>query len=199
MKLYWCPKTRAFRIAWLLEESGLPYERVPIDIRDEAARADPAFRAASPMGKVPALVDGDSRLNDSGAIAIYIAERYPQAGLGPLPGEPGRAAFLQWCLFNNAVLEPAMLERFNKLEPRPSSYGHGSFDQMLGQLRAGITGSGGDWITGARFTAADALVGTGAMWLIDFGLVADDPVLAGYVARCKARPGFQRAMAFEGG
>ena len=55
MKLYWCKNTRAFRIAWLLEETGLKYERVIVDIRDEHSKNDPAFRAVSSMGKVPAL------------------------------------------------------------------------------------------------------------------------------------------------
>ncbi len=58
MKFYWCANTRAFRIAWLLEEAGVRYERIAIDIRDAAAKGDPAFRAVSPMGKVPALQDG---------------------------------------------------------------------------------------------------------------------------------------------
>jgi glutathione S-transferase len=49
MKLYWCPRTRAFRAAWMLEELRRPYERAVIDVRDQAARADPDFRAASPM------------------------------------------------------------------------------------------------------------------------------------------------------
>jgi glutathione S-transferase len=61
MKLYWCERTRAVRAIWMMEELGVPYElvridirneQVRIDIRNEQARADPAFRAASPMGKV---------------------------------------------------------------------------------------------------------------------------------------------------
>ena len=84
MKLYWCRNTRAFRIAWLLEESGLRYERVVIDIRDPAAKSDPQFRAVSPMGKVPALEDGAARLSDSGAICIYVADQYP----GPSSDRP---------------------------------------------------------------------------------------------------------------
>mgnify|MGYP001811276200 CR=1 FL=1 len=65
MKLYWCPQTRAFRISWLLEEAGVPFERVRIDVRDAAAKRDPAFRAVSPLGKVPALEDGPARLTDA--------------------------------------------------------------------------------------------------------------------------------------
>lgn len=96
MKLYWCKNTRAFRIAWLLEESGIPYERVSIDIRDPHAKEDLAFRAVSPMGKVPALEDGPARLCDSGAICIYVADQYPQSKLGPPVGSQDRARFLQW-------------------------------------------------------------------------------------------------------
>jgi glutathione S-transferase len=199
MKFYWCPQTRAFRISWLLEELGVPYERVKIDIRDAAAKADAAFRAVSPLGKVPALEDGPARLTDSGAIAIYLADRYPQAGLAPGIEDPLRAAYLQWVTFNNSALEPAMVERFQKFTPNPGAHGYGSFDLMLEALRGGVTGSGGDWILGTRFTAADVLLGTGAGFLRRFGLVQDDPVLAAYVARCERRPAFQRAQALEAG
>ena len=78
MKLYWCERTRAVRAAWMMEELGVPYELVRIDIRNEHSRADPSFRAASPMGKVPALEDGAVRLWDSGAICAYIADQYPR-------------------------------------------------------------------------------------------------------------------------
>jgi glutathione S-transferase len=82
MKLYWCERTRAVRAVWMMEELGVPYERVRIDIRNEQSRADPAFRVASPMGKVPALEDGAVRIWDSGAICAYLADQYPTYGWG---------------------------------------------------------------------------------------------------------------------
>src|SRR6185295_15341557 len=112
MKLYWCPRTRAFRAVWMVEEIGRSYERVAIDVRDDAARADPAFRAASPMGKVPALVDGDAKLWDSGAICLYLADAYPQAGLVVPVGDRPRAGCLKGTLYTNAGIEPAMGEKF---------------------------------------------------------------------------------------
>lgn len=197
MKLYWCPQTRAFRISWLLEEAGAPFERVRIDVRDAAAKRDPAFRAVSPLGKVPALEDGPARLTDSGAICIYVADRYPQSHLGPPVGDPQRAAFLQWVTFMNSVVEPAMVERFQKFAPNPAAHGYGSFDLMLATFRDGVANSGGDWILGERFSAADVLLGTGASYLQQFGLVAGDPVLTAYVERCSRRPAFLRAQALE--
>ncbi|MGO9039415.1 MAG: glutathione S-transferase family protein [Steroidobacteraceae bacterium] len=195
MKFYWCANTRAFRIAWLLEEAGVRYERIVIDIRDAAAKGDPAFRAASPMGKVPALEDGAARLSDSGAICIYVADQYPKAGLAPPVGHPDRARFLQWVTFTNSVIEPAMAEKFAKLEPRPSSFGWGGFDLMQAILRSEL--SRGEWILGERFCAADVLLGTSAFYLKQFGLIEDDPVLGAYAARCQARPAWQRAKAFD--
>jgi len=195
MKLYWCRNTRAFRIAWLLEEAGVDYERVVIDIRDAGAKNEPAFRAVSPMGKVPALQDGAARLSDSGAISIYIADQYPQARLAPPVGHADRGRFLQWVTFTNSVIEPAMAEKFAKLEPRPTSFGWGSFELMLATFRAAL--AKGDWILGAQFSAADVLLGTSAFYLKQFGLIEEDPVLGNYVARCQARPAWQRAQSFD--
>jgi glutathione S-transferase len=195
MKLYWCPNTRAFRIAWLMEESGLPYERVMIDIRKPEAKNDLAFRTASPMGKVPALEDGPTRLNDSGAICLYIADQYPQARLGPPIGHPDRGAFVQWVMFTNSVVEPAMVEKFSKLDVAPVGRGWGSFELMLASLRGGLAGR--EWILGSQFTAADVMVGTAAYYLQQFKLLDEDAVISPYVARCVARPAFKRAQALD--
>ena len=80
MKLYWSPRTRSFSALWLMEETGQPYERVLTDISKGAQRT-PEYLAINPMGKVPALVDGDAALGESAAICAYIADRYPQTGL----------------------------------------------------------------------------------------------------------------------
>lgn len=195
MKLYWCPRSRSTRILWLLEETGLPYERALIDIRDPAAKSDPAFRAVSPMGKVPAFEDGPTRLWDSGAIAVYVGDQYPQTGLAPAIGDPDRGAYLQWVMYTNAVLEPAMGEKVAQLPANPGQYGWGSWDLMLSTLRKGV--ERGPWILGDRFTTADVLLGSGVRFMRDFKLLTDDPVLFAYADRCTARPACQRAGAIE--
>ena len=195
MKLYWCPRTRAFRAAWMLEELGRPYERVAIDIRNDAARADPDFRVASPMGKVPALVDGAVKLWDSGAICLDLADAYPEAGLSVAIGDPARGAFLQWTLYTNAVIEPAMGEKFGGLPANSSRNGWGSWAQMLETLRSGL--ARGPWILGSQFSAADVMLGSGCHYLRLFKMVSDEPLLFAYADRCAARPAFQRAQGFE--
>src|SRR6202007_1790649 len=93
MKLYWSPRSRSFSALWLMEETGQPYERVLTDISVGAQRKI-EYLAINPMGKVPALKDGDVPLAESAAPCAYVAERYPQARLTPPVGDPLRARFL---------------------------------------------------------------------------------------------------------
>jgi glutathione S-transferase len=192
IKLYWCPKTRAMRALWLLEEAGVPFERVRIDIRDAQAKADPEFRAASPLGKVPALVDGAVKISDSGAICAYIADAYPQAGLAPPIGDPQRGRYLQWLMYTNSNIEPAMVEKFSGLTPNRTSHGWGDYASVLETLREGLRI--GPWILGERFCAADVMLGSAVYFLDLFKILGDEPVLKAYVERCLARPAARRAF-----
>ena len=78
MKLYWSPRSRSFTALWLMEETGQPYERVLTDITTGAQRT-PEYLAINPMGKVPALQDGNATMAEAAAICAYVAERYPEA------------------------------------------------------------------------------------------------------------------------
>jgi len=195
MKLYWCPKTRSLRALWLLEEAGVPYERVLIDIRSDLAKSDATFRRASPMGKVPALDDGAVHMWDSGAICAYVADQYPAQGLAPPIGSPLRGAYLQWVMYTNAIIEPAMAEKFAKLPTNSAAYGWGSFELMLSTLRQAL--EPGPWILGEQFSAADVLLCMSCYFMRQFGLLEGEPLLAAYADRGLARPAFQRAMAIE--
>lgn len=195
IKLFWHPRTRAARAAWMLEEAGLEYERVFVDIADQDAKRPAAFLAASPMGKVPALEDGDARFADSAAICLYLADRYPAAGLAPPPTDPQRGIYLYWMIYSPGVIEPAMSERFAGVEPHRTSAGWGDFDTMITTLEAGLAAQ--PWLLGERFSAADVMVGSSAHFMRMFKVLPDSPVLNAYVDRCLARPAWQAAMAGE--
>ena len=77
MQLYWSPRSRSFSALWLMEETGQPYERVLTDITTGAQKRV-EYLAINPMGKVPALKDGEATLAESAAICAYVAERYPK-------------------------------------------------------------------------------------------------------------------------
>ena len=186
MKLFWCPKTRAARALWLLEESGLDYELVTIDIRDPGKPRDPDFARASPLGKVPAIQDGEVHVAESAAIALYLADRYPDTGLGVPIDHPQRGDFLFWTMFTPGVIEPAIAEKFSGMDPNPTSYSWGSYDKMVETFGA-VVGER-EWILGDRFSAADTLLGSSAYFMKQFGLLQDGGPIADYAARCVARP-----------
>jgi glutathione S-transferase len=179
-----------------MEESGLPFERELVDIRSEHGRDDPGFQAASPMGKVPALSDGQVSLADSAAIGLYLADRYPQTGLAPAIDDPQRGRYLYWMLFTPGVIEPAMSERAGGWTPNPTSSGWGDFDTMIATLTTGL--DRGPWILGEAFSAADVMIGSSVVFMSMFGMLPDNQALADYAQRCLARPAYQRAMAAEG-
>ncbi len=195
MKLYWCPRTRSSRIVWILEELGVEYERVVVDIRDPEARRDPGFLAASPLGKVPALEDDGVRVADSAAICLYLADRYAPGRLAPAPDDTDRGRFLFWMFFAPGAIEPAMAERAGGWTPNRGAHGWGDFEAMIGAWEGGLAGH--PWILGDAFSAADVMLGSSAVFLRTFGMLPASPTLEAYADRCLARPAYQRALALE--
>ncbi|WP_315836374.1 glutathione S-transferase family protein [Bradyrhizobium prioriisuperbiae] len=193
MKLYYSPRSRSFTGLWLMEETGQPYERVLTDI-STGAQKTPEFLAVNPMGKVPALRDGDVGLGEAAAICAYVAERYPDAGLAPPVGDPRRAHYLYWMFFASTCIEAAVMQIFTKIQVPTSTAGWGEATQVFDVLDKAL--EKGPWILGEKFSAADILIGAGLNFAINiFKMVPARPSFDRYLARCVARPAFQRAMA----
>ncbi len=191
MKLFWAPQTRSTRAIWMLEEAGVAYELEHVDIR-AADREDSAeFRAASPMGKVPALIDGDAALSESAAICLYLADRYASGSLAPAVDDPLRAPFLYWLMYTPAVVEPAISEHVNKVAPQPQRSGWGDFDTMIRTWEQRLGDR--EWVLGETFTAADVMLGSSAVFLRMFGMLPASATLEAYADRCMARSAFSRA------
>src|SRR5262245_33909851 len=83
--LYYAPNTRAARVAFLLEEIGVAYERKTLDLA-AGENKQVAYRGVHPHGLVPALDDGDTVVFETAAICLYLADRFPERGLAPEPG-----------------------------------------------------------------------------------------------------------------
>lgn len=197
MKLYWSPRSRSFTALWLLEETGQPYERVLTDI-STGAQKTPEFLAVNPMGKVPALGDGDVAIAESAAICAYVAERFPDAKLAPPLGDPRRAKYLQWLFFGPSCIEPALIQIFTKLEVPSSTAAWGSATQVFDVLDRAL--EKGPWILGNDFSAADIVIGSGLNFAIrQFKMVPSRPAFDRYIDACVARPAFQRAEKIAAG
>ncbi len=192
MKLFWAPQTRAQRAIWMLEETGVDYEMERIDIASPDRTDSAEFLSASPMGKVPAIIDGDVAMSESAAICIYLADRYCAGSLAPLPDDPQRGRFLYWTLYTPAVVEPAMSEKFNKIESNRFRNGWGDFELMISTWDEALEDR--DWILGEQFTAADVMLGSSAIFLRLFNMLPDTRNLGAYADRCLARPANQRAL-----
>src|SRR5450432_420882 len=197
MKLYWSPRSRSFSSLWLMEEAGQPYERVLIDI-SKGEQREPDYLAINPMGKVPALQDGESTLAEAAAICAYVAERYPQAKLAPPLDDPARAKYLYWLFFAPGCVEPAMVQVATKIERNSVAAGWGDATRVFDVLDAALTK--GPWILGEQFSAADIMIGSGLNFAVRlFKMVPSRPSFDRYIDRCAARPAFQRASALAAG
>ena len=191
MKLFWAPMTRSQRAIWMLEEAGIDYEMELVGLRDENRRDSEDFLAASPMGKVPAIVDGDIRMAESAAICIYVADRYCAGTLAPTLDAPDRGAYLYWSMYTPAVVEPAMSEKVGNIAPNRVSNGWGDFDLMIDTWDKALEGK--EWILGDQFTAADVMLGSSAVFLRMFEMLPDTRNIGRYADQCLARPANQRA------
>jgi glutathione S-transferase len=197
MKLYWSPRSRSFSALWLMEETGQPYERVLTDI-STGAQKTPEFLAINPMGKVPALKDGDVTIAEASAICAYVAERYPEAKLAPPVGDPRRAKYLQWLFFSPGCIEPALIQVFTKIDVPTSTAAWGSATQVFNVLDATL--EKGPFLLGDMFSAADIMIGSGLNFATRlFKMVPSRPSFDRYLDACSARPTFQRATELAAG
>jgi glutathione S-transferase len=177
----------------MMEETGQPYERILTDITTGAQKT-PEFLAINPMGKVPALKDGDATLGEAAAICAYVAERYPQAGLAPPIGDARRSKYLHWLFFAPSCIEPAVIQIFTKIQVPASTAGWGEATQVFDVIDQAL--DKGPWILGDDFSAADVVIGSGLNFAVKaFKMVPTRPSFDRYLDRCAARPAFQRAQA----
>jgi glutathione S-transferase len=187
---------RDLRVRWALEEAGLPYTEKLIGPADQSS---PAYRAMQPFGQVPVYEEDGLTLFESGSIVMHIGERSPVL----LPKDPEkRARAITWMFAALNSVEPHVqaltaIDLFFANEDWAKQRRPGAEKMALARLN-GVAASleGRDYLEG-EFTAGDLLMVTVLRFLRHTTLVKDMPVLAAYVARCEARPTFQRALAAQ--
>ena len=189
------PNTRSSGTRILLEELHAEYELHALNMKaGDQRKAE--YLAVNPMGKVPAIRHGDALVTEQGAVFIYLADLYPEAGLAPGIGDSLRGPYLRWMVYYGSCFEPALIDRAQKRDPAPPSTSpYGDYDTMLKTLTDNL--ARGPWMLGERFSAADVLWGTALGWTTKFGLVPHTPVIDDYVARVAARPAAVRTRALD--
>jgi glutathione S-transferase len=201
---FYSPQSSATRVHWALEELGIPYEKVRIDLRAGDQRK-PDFLAINPNGKVPALVVDGAPMFESSAIQIYLGERFGvDRGLWPAAGTGERAQALSWLCWGQVSLGAAFNRYFaNTSEWFPKELHHAPAAEAalkeihvnLGILEARLQGR--EWIVGHAFNLADLDIAA----MLGWGLYAakietgNYPGMNAWLARASGRAGFKTAMA----
>lgn len=189
-------QVRDLRVRWALEEAGLDYEVRLIGPGDQASEA---YRAMQPFGQVPAMIEGDLTLFESGAIVLDIAGRAP----GLLPDDPGRRALaVAWLIASLNSVEPflmnlAEVDFFTEDEAVKAARRPGVvavLERRLADLQAALGDR--DYLVD-EFSAADLMMTTVLRIMGHTTILAAYPQLTAYRQRCEARPAFQRALAAQ--
>jgi len=196
LTLFHAPRSRSFRILWLLEELGVPYTLRVVNIRraDGSGAADPAN--PHPHGKVPALTDDSAMVFETPAIALYLTDKFPAAGLGPQVGEANRGAYLSWLAYYTAVIEPSLTAKFLKVQHVYGMFGWAPFDDVITWLTHSLERP---YLLGDRFSAADIVIGGSLPLLMGRGIVPESDVFKSYVQRITARPAYGRSQTKDSG
>lgn len=180
IKLYGGKRSRASIVQWYLEEIPLDYEFVLLDMGAGEHR-QPDFLTLNPMGKVPAIVDSDLTLWESGAILLYLADQYSSPPLTSIE----RAQLNQWILFANATLGPGVFSEANREREMP---------KLMPPLETHLQHQ--DYLIGTDLTVADVALGSMLFFLPIMTQVdlSGYPAVQAYVQRLSQRPAFQKTM-----
>lgn len=178
--LYGGQKTRTPLVQWYLEELGVPYQYVELDIsKDENHQAE--FLSINPMGKVPAIKMGSFTLWESGAILLYLSEKYSQEN----NSLENRSTINQWIIFANATLSPSLFIEEKRLREMP---------KLLTALNKILTDK--SFLVGEQLTAGDVAVVSYLYYAeklmnLDYSAY---PAIVDYLQRMTSRSAFQKTL-----
>ena len=198
MKIHHAPNTRSVRTVWLLEELGIPYELEMHKLGDPAMRA-PEYRKVHPMGRVPALEDGDVTIFESGAIVEYVLARQGDGRMRPPVDAPEFPAYLQWLHYAEGMIMPPVniivVETILLPPERRNDANVARATKLLGQMLSAVDAHMEDreYLAG-EFSGADIMTGHACTVSRRLGAdVSDKPNVEAYIERCNARPAMQKA------
>ncbi|MCA0872659.1 glutathione S-transferase family protein [Seohaeicola saemankumensis] len=193
-KVYGKASTRAFRVLWMLEEIGEPYELV------EVGPHDPQVYAVNPSGKVPVLGVGDDAVSDSSAILTYLADRH-----GKLTYPAGTIERAHQDALIHAVLDELdsvlwvatrhsfILPEEQRVAEIPSAM-KWEFERNIKTLAKRFKGP---FLMGEEMTIADIICVHCLNWGFGIKFPVEDDALLAYGKRMRARPAFQKVAAMR--
>ncbi|TWH01164.1 glutathione S-transferase [Mesorhizobium sp. J18] len=200
--LYHCRNARSFRVLWALCEIGLDYELKLLPFPPRVHQRE--YLDINPLGTIPYMIDGETRMTESSAICHYLAVHYEARELLVQPDEQDYGAYLNWLFFGEATLTfpQTLVLRYTRLEPEERRNPQVAEDYerwFFGRLRAvDAAMQKSETLCAGRFTMADISVGFALMLAEELGLSGKftEPVAA-YWNRLQQRPAFKAALAAQ--
>ncbi len=192
LKLYGAPPTRALRVLWLLNELGLKYEMISLDMLKGEHKTD-TFRALNAAAKVPVLVDGDVVLTESSAIQLYLAEKNPKAGFIP-ESVDDKAQMYRWIFFLVTEIEQPLwriarhtfIYPEEKRLPQDIDLARQECKEMVAVLEGHMKGR--NFVVGDRLSVADFNAAYTLDWANEQKMLEDAPRLRTFVKMMYDRP-----------
>jgi len=198
MKLYFSPGACSLSPHISLREAGAKFDLVQVDLKTKKTKAGDDFTKVNPKGYVPALqLDDGSVLTEGPAMVQYIADKAPSSGLAPANGSMERYRLQEWLNFISTELHKGFSPLFNPAIP--DSFKPVVKDRLLSRLaHVDRALAGKQYITGDKFTVADAYLFTITGWGLMFGIdYANMPNIKAYRDRVAARPAVKAALEAE--
>jgi glutathione S-transferase len=206
LKFYYAPKTCALATHIALIDAGAEYEAVRLNFNDQDHRK-PDYLAINPKGRVPSLVTENGVLTETPALLVYVAQRFPRAGLAPLD-DPFALAQVQ--AFNSYLCSTVHVTHAHKMrgtrwvEPEDTVALDAmkrkipvSMAQVFALIENGMLQ--GPWVMGERYTICDPYLFTIAGWLKGDGVdMTKLPRVVAHRARMAERTNVKRALAEQG-
>lgn len=203
MKLYFAPNTRAVRIAWLLEELGVPYDLEFFENLADPGLRSPKYLEINPNGRVPTLQDGDSIISESGAIVQYVLAKYGHGRFVPDKSSPEFATYLRWLHYAEGMIMPPVgtivVETILLPPEKRNQVNIDRATKLLSRLLNPVNSAleGRDFLAG-EFSGADIMTGHACIMVTRIGTdFSDKPNVAAYIKRLSSRSAFKRAMAIR--
>jgi glutathione S-transferase len=192
MRLYEFGPTRSLRARWTLQELGVDFEPIPVNLQKKEHQR-PEFLKINPAGRIPVLVDGDIVVPESVAIVLYLGEKYPEKGLLPRDLR-GRSQVLRWSLFAATELEQPLwrITRHRNLYPEADrspadiALAGRDFREMAAVLEAHLQARA--FVAGDGVTVADFVMAYTLDWADVVELLDGFPHCKAYMERMYARP-----------
>ena len=198
MKIHHAPNSRSVRALWLFNELNLPYELEVYPLGDKSMRT-PEYLKVHPMGRVPALEDGELTIFESGAIVQYVLEKYGNGKMLPTTSSPNYPNYLQWLHYAEGMIMPQIniivVETIFLPQERRSQTNVDRATKLLTRMLTTIDLHMQDreFLAG-EFSGADIMTGHACIVSGRLGAdISDKPNVSAYIERLEARPALKTA------